>query len=258
MRLSDYAKFEGTVRASINQNLTTDQTINELIGKYYKTTDKYFGTIQGTRYSAERLTRTVTNGISNGAQQEFFKANADIIAYEVYMAILDGRTSVICGSLDGNRYKVGAGPVPPLHINCRSTRAPVIDGIGLLGERPSIGGTNFREEARKTFIGKKMNRGLTKKQSQKAWNKTSNSYKNSLLNKERRAFGKNVIGGQPPDTTYSSWLKKQDASFQSDVLGKTNAAKFRSGEMTLAKFTDKLGKPLTLDELASKYPKVYK
>ena len=257
MKLSDYTKFESTVRASVNQGLNIDQTINQVVGKYYKTTDKYTGSIQGTRYSAERLTRTITNGVSNGSQQEFYKANADIIAYEVYSAVLDGRTSMICAGLDGTKFKVGEGEVPPLHPNCRSSRVPVIDGIGLIGNKPSVGGTNFREDARKKFIGNKTAKGMSKKEAQRKWNNTSNSYKNSLLNKERRAYGKNVIGSQPADTTYSSWLKKQDAGFQADVLGKTNASKFRSGEMTLDKFTDKLGKPLTLDELASKYPEIY-
>lgn len=45
---------------------------------------------------------------------------------EQFVAILDNRTTKLCRSLDGKRYKLGEGPIPPLHMNCRSNRVIVL------------------------------------------------------------------------------------------------------------------------------------
>jgi SPP1 gp7 family putative phage head morphogenesis protein len=253
----DYNRIEGSVRAAVNQGATTDQVIQSVIGTKSRTTGKYSGDIQVSRNQAETLVRTTTNGVVNQSNEAFYKANDDIISFVVYTAVMDGRTSVICASLDGNKYKNGEGPVPPLHPNCRSTRVPVFDDIGLIGNKPTVGGTNFREQGKKDYINSRKKKGDSTKKAEAKWNNLSNSSKNGYLNKARKNYGKEVIGSVPAETTYGQWLKKQDSKFQNDVLGVTNAKKFRSGEMTLDKFTDKLGKPLTLDELRSKYPDVY-
>jgi hypothetical protein len=52
------------------------------------------------------------------------------------------------------------------------------------------------------------------------------------------------------ETTYNSWLKKQSASFQDEVLGEDRAKLFRGG-MNVDKFTDDNGRTLTLAELKS-------
>lgn len=52
------------------------------------------------------------------------------------------------------------------------------------------------------------------------------------------------------ETTYNSWLKKQPAAFQNEVLGEERAKLFRGG-MNVDKFTDDNGRTLTLPELKS-------
>ena len=52
------------------------------------------------------------------------------------------------------------------------------------------------------------------------------------------------------ETTYNSWLKKQSAAFQDEVLGEDRAKLFRGG-MNVDKFTDDNGCTLTLAELKS-------
>jgi hypothetical protein len=49
-----------------------------------------------------------------------------LFALEQFVAVLDGRTTKLCRGLDGNRYKLGVGPIPPLHLNCRSLRILVL------------------------------------------------------------------------------------------------------------------------------------
>ena len=52
--------------------------------------------------------------------------------------------------------------------------------------------------------------------------------------------------------SYSGWLKRQDASIQNEVLGTTRAKLFRSGKISLGRFTDKTGKVLTLNQLEAR------
>lgn len=51
------------------------------------------------------------------------------------------------------------------------------------------------------------------------------------------------------DLTYAGFLRKQSSSFQDDVLGPERAKLFRSGRVSIDRFTDDLGRTLTLDEL---------
>lgn len=53
-------------------------------------------------------------------------------------------------------------------------------------------------------------------------------------------------------TTYGGWLKGQSEEFQNDVLGPKRASLFRSGQVSIDKFTDSDGRVLSLDELSAR------
>lgn len=94
------------------------------------------------RRQAETLVRTTTNHISQLARDLTIAENSDIVDRELFVATLDGRTTSICGSLDGKTFAEGEGPKPPLHWNCRSTRIPVVKKeyqLPLEARRPSVG-----------------------------------------------------------------------------------------------------------------------
>ena len=74
------------------------------------------GVTQITRRQTEAITRTATIHFSNSARQEFLLENSDVFQKEVYVATLDGRTTLICMSLDGKRFNVGEGSMPPVHF----------------------------------------------------------------------------------------------------------------------------------------------
>ena len=95
-----------------------------------------------TERQARTIARTLTNGVSNAAYQEVYAENAELIAFERYTATLDSRTSLVCASLDGNPYKVGEGPVPPLHPNCRSLRIAITEGMAEDAKRGESGLAN--------------------------------------------------------------------------------------------------------------------
>jgi SPP1 gp7 family putative phage head morphogenesis protein len=64
----------------------------------------------------------------------------------------------------------------------------------------------------------------------------------------RPAKGSKGVKQVDSETNYSSWLRTQPKSFQDEVLGKSRADLFRGG-VTLDKFVDNNGRPLTLDQL---------
>jgi hypothetical protein len=95
------------------------------------------GAMSITRHQAEAVTRTVINGVSNAAQQEFLRANADLFDVEQYVATLDSRTTILCAGLDGKQFPVGKGPVPPQHVNC-------LPGYALVSSRGRISAVSKR------------------------------------------------------------------------------------------------------------------
>lgn len=60
------------------------------------------------------------------------------------------------------------------------------------------------------------------------------------------------------DETYATWLKKQPASFQNEVLGRTKAKLFRDGKLTLDKFVNmQTGENFSVADLKKKYPQFF-
>ena len=72
---------------------------------------------------------------------------------------------------------------------------------------------------------------------------------NDYARKERRK----LIGQVPGKTTFSAWLKKQPRDFQDEYLGPKRAKLFRSGEVTLDKFTLKSGDVIPLETLSKNF-----
>lgn len=56
-------------------------------------------------------------------------------------------------------------------------------------------------------------------------------------------------GQVPADQTYNSWLRKQPASMQDDVLGATKGKLYRDGGLSIDRFVNNKGNAYTLDEL---------
>lgn len=79
--------------------------------------------------NAKRLIRTESNYVHNKATMKSYEEMGQD-EYK-YLATLDLRTSEICASLDGKRFKIPEAQVgrnyPPMHPNCRSTTIPVVD-----------------------------------------------------------------------------------------------------------------------------------
>lgn len=79
-----------------------------------------------------------------------------------------------------------------------------------------------------------------------------------LIARERPAIGPDGVERVDARTKYNSWLKKQPASFQDDVLGPTRAKLFRQGGLNASSFVDNNYEKLTLEQLKRKEPQAFK
>lgn len=161
-----------------------------------------------TKHQASSVVRTVMNHTATVARAETYKENDDVIIGETFVATLDSRTSMSCASLDGNKYKVGEAPKPPLHYSCRSVITAIVNpkynlGAEVTGDRASTDGP---------------------------------------------------VDG---NTTYGGWLKRQSHDAQNEVLGKERAKLFRSGKLSIGKFTDDSGHIYSLDDLERLNPTIF-
>lgn len=202
----------------IRQGLIFNETPTQISRRIFGTsalggTD---GARQITRRGAQTLANTATSAISNGTLQELYAQNSRIVKRELYVATLDSRTSPVCRSLDGNTYERGTGPVPPVHINCRSVRVPIIDGRKL-GNRPANAATEDELAG--------------------------------LRGPARRRAVEKLVGRVPASTSYQEWLGRQSVGFQNEVLGTTRARLFRKGGLQLDRFVDSTGRQFNLKEL---------
>ncbi len=210
----------------IRQGMLFDETPTQIGRRIFGT--RALGGTDGvreiTRRGAQTLAQTATSAISNATRQNVYLANKRIIPRELYVATLDSRTTPVCQSLDGQEFKTGDGPIPPIHMNCRSIRVPVIDGRPL-GKRPAS--QNFKDR-----LGK-------------------------LRGPARRREVAKLVGRVPASTTYQQFLKGSDTAFQDNVLGRTRARLFRAGEFDVSGFVDNSGQRLTLRQLYDEKPSAF-
>lgn len=124
------------VREAVRQGFVEGETIDQMVRRIRgsKALQYKDGILEISRRGAEAMVRTAVTHTAAVAGQESFKA-LDVQRW-VFMATLDGRTTLICAGLHGKEFDVGKGPVPPRHVNCRSVQVPVFDLPGLPSPRP--------------------------------------------------------------------------------------------------------------------------
>lgn len=199
------------VQQGFVQGKSVDDIVKGLFGsKAYNYTD---GVINYSRRELRTQVRTALNHMSSTAREITYDKNKDLIKGVQWVSTLDGRTTMLCMSLDG-KIDLDDGTVrelngqrPPAHYNCRSTTIPILKSLEELG----ISTEEFSESTRAS------------------------------------------MNGQVPETMkYEDWLKTQPKGFQKEVLGPKRYELFSSGQLTIDKFVDD-GKMLTIKELYSKY-----
>jgi SPP1 gp7 family putative phage head morphogenesis protein len=104
--------------------------------------DQYPGQIQKLRKSLEANTRTALSFMANEARNAVYKANSSLFDGYKFLATLDSRTCVVCGTDDGRIFPtLEEAPKPPLHLRCRCILLPYIRGFeDIEGARASMNG----------------------------------------------------------------------------------------------------------------------
>lgn len=119
---------QSRLRGAIRMGFTEGETIDQMVRRVRGTRALQFrdGITEISRRGAEALVRTAVNHTANTARNNVFESNSDVIKGVQWVATLDGRTTVLCASRDGQVYPLDSGPRPPAHINCRSTTVAVL------------------------------------------------------------------------------------------------------------------------------------
>ncbi|MDD2038740.1 minor capsid protein [Pseudomonas putida] len=126
-RLGTQTKIKQAVRVGVMNGLPAKDIVDALI-------NDPVSPFVGTRRNAEILVRTAAAHVSSQADIRSFKQ----AGYESYQlsAVLDTRTTKLCGALDGKVYKLSdpGRKVPPFHPGCRTTMIAIFDGDEPFGD----------------------------------------------------------------------------------------------------------------------------
>lgn len=124
-------RISDAIRMGMVQGEGTDAIVRRIKGT--KAAGYADGILDVSRRSAQSIVRTSVTHVSNVAAQETWKANSNVVKAWQFLATLDSRTTPQCGSKDGKVYPIGEGPIPPLHIRCRSISVAVTKSFRELG-----------------------------------------------------------------------------------------------------------------------------
>jgi len=242
----------GRVLQAIQTGLAQGEGIPDIVRRVYGTraADYADGIMQTTRNAVTGVVRTIDNAIANQVRQETMRQNRDLVQEEMFVAVLDGRTTLTCASLDGKLFPIGEGPVPPLHFNCRSTRVPIVDAgwvSQVAGERPYVRDTRTRRMREMDFQA-----NARRQIGEGQWKKLTAGERRAEVSAVRARWAEANIGQVPANLTFSQWFERQPRSFQKEYLGESRFRMYDAGKLTLSQFVDTRGHTLTLKQLIAK------
>jgi SPP1 gp7 family putative phage head morphogenesis protein len=123
------------IEKAVNIGLAQGDSIPDLIRRVRGTAANQFsdGVMNISRREAESIVRTAVSHTVTQARELTYEENGELIDGVQFVATLDTRTTPQCQALDGKVFKIGEGPRPPVHFNCRSTTVPVLKSWKSLG-----------------------------------------------------------------------------------------------------------------------------
>lgn len=217
------SKVEYAIRDGINTGQTNQEIVSRIRGKRIKQDGeyKYVGGVWDTAKSdIERTVRTARSHVANAAYSDTWKALG--FEYVKFVAVLDGRTSKVCASLDAKIYRIDEPhPIPPLHYNCRSVLVGCDADGNIAGMRPFVA-----DERRVKDIPKDERDGK--------------------------------IGQVDANTSFKEFFSDQSKDFQLEWLGPSKYKLYKEGGYSIDRFVDPLGKEYTLKQLKALDEKTFK
>lgn len=169
-----------------------------------------------SRNQSKALVITAITSVQNQADHTIYEANEKALVGWQYVAVLDSRTTPLCAHRDGRIFKIGERRyLPPAHFRCRSTTVPVFKSWADLANLEGVA------EVRRRNL--------------------------DALTDKQKAF---YDGQTPLRESYNDWLSRQPKATQLRHLGDYQKVDlFRSGALTLSKFTNAEGNSIGIREL---------
>jgi len=246
--------IDNTIRAGYESGATVQEMTKRLVGT--KANGYLDGLITNTgAREAEALVRTGANHYANKARDVAAQANADLIQGRIFLATFDNRTTLTCRHF-GQLQKIyalddPATPIPPLHFNCRSVLTLVPIGFDpFAGTKASVGGQDG--QAAEDAFTKKSDRLDTRRDKaaeQRAQGQDAKDVPSKVTYTGRKDSAIFKAGQIDAKTSMDTWMRQQPDWFIESSLGKTRAKLFKEGGLSIDKFTDMNGRPLTLKEM---------
>lgn len=118
---------QATISSQINIGIATGEPTPKIVSRVVGKSSTTFvdGALHTTRRHATTVVRTAISHIAAQAREMVWGENSEVIKGVRYVAVLDGRTTDICRTLDGQVFGIYEGPRPPMHHQCRSTTVAV-------------------------------------------------------------------------------------------------------------------------------------
>lgn len=197
--------------------IASDTSYSEIVRTIRGTRENNYvdGIMNATYRQAKALARSSVLSVNNQARLDVYEANQDIIKGIQWNASLDGRTTMICISLDGKIWTLPdyepvdhsfGFPGATAHFACRSTQITILKSY---------------EEIT----------GIKRKRIDEAGKKSE------------------FRGAVPKDASWSGFMRRQDADFQDKVLGKTRGKLYRQGKLSLDDLINKDFEPVNIKDL---------
>jgi len=117
------------VRETLRQGFIEGRSVADLVRDIRGTRALQYrdGVLEISRRGAEAMVRTAMTHTAAVSSRVTYEAMG--VAEAMFLATLDGRTTLTCINLHGKTYTLERFPWPPRHTGCRSTPSPVIEGL---------------------------------------------------------------------------------------------------------------------------------
>ncbi len=113
------------LRRGFFQGRTNQELVREILGTRARRFQD--GILNVSRRNAQAVVFTSVQHVASVGRMRTWQDNADVVKGYEWVSTLDRKTTQKCKTLDGQKFKVGEGPVPPVHIRCRSTTVADLD-----------------------------------------------------------------------------------------------------------------------------------
>jgi SPP1 gp7 family putative phage head morphogenesis protein len=202
-------KFAAQVRQGVVNGETNERIVQRIVGRGAEP-----GIMVAARRNARALVHSSVMSAANDARLATYRKNSRLIAGVRWLATLDGHTCPRCAALDGQAWDLDGNPLKGTSVEFMAPPIHWNDRC-VLSPIP------------KTFADIGLNIPEPADQGQRA----------------------SSIGPLHAKTTFDQFFARQSPAQQNAQFGKTRAALFRAGKLTVKDLVSGTGRELTLDEL---------